>query len=340
MGLYIWNLVNIAPKEYIRMDIIKSQLYNIKEPLISIVTPVFNRRRTILRTMKSVAEQSFRDFEFIIVDDGSEETIDDIVLEYMGKVDFPVLFIKKGNGGVHTARNAGVKASRGEYLFFLDSDDEITSNALSEYVEAWSSISDDKRNEYREVLALCVDHNGNKIGVEWPPNINTLPYNEIRKISRNNRAAHVSMMRADIMREHPWPEAEGVKFVAESLIWDILSKQYKTWYLNQRLYVYHLETPVSISKQVRNRSVQYCVNDLFRYLYYVNNYSLFQLSIKERITKCFYYCIYCHVLKKNNSFPQTEWAKTGVTGLMNNCLIFSLWVPSFFASKLFMKKYM
>ena len=322
------------------MEFINNSKYDNHRPLISIVTPVFNRRRTIKRTMKSVAEQSFRDFEFIIVDDGSEEQIDDIVQPFMDNVDFPVLFIKKENGGVHTARNAGVKASRGEYLFFLDSDDEIAPNALSEYVEAWASIPAGKKDEYREVLALCVDHNGNNIGEEWPKEINTLPYDEIRRISRGNRAAHVSMMRADIMHVHPWPEAEGVKFVAESLIWDILSKQYKTWYLNQRLYVYHLETPVSISKQVRKRSIQYCINDLFRYWYYVNNHRVFQLSLNERITKSFYYCIYCHVLKENNSFPKTDWAKSGISGLVNNCIKCILWVPSFFASKVFIKKYM
>ena len=322
------------------MEIIKSKSYDLKPPLISIITPVFNRRSTILRTMESVANQSLHDFEFIIIDDGSEATIDDIVLEFMESIDFPVLFIKKENGGVHTARNPGVKFSRGKYLFFLDSDDEITTDALSEYVKAWHSIPDNKKSEYREVLALCVDHNGNNIGEEWQESINTLPYGEIRKISKHNRAAHVSMMRADIMRCHPWPEAEGVKFVAESLVWDILSKHYKTWYLNRRLYVYHLETPVSISKQVKKRSIQYCINDLFRYCYYVNNHNLFQLTLKERIIKCFYYCIYCHVLNGNNSFPQTDWAKSGVRGVTNNCLEFVLWIPSFFASKIFKKRYM
>lgn len=322
------------------MDSIKNAIYDDRNPCVSIVTPAYNRRSTIERTMKSVAKQSYRDFEFIIVDDGSEEQIDDIVQTFMTNVDFPVLFIKKENGGVHTARNIGVKASRGEYLFFLDSDDEITPTALSEYVEAWACIPAEKKDEYREVLALCVDQNGNNIGNEWPKEINTLPYDEIRKISKTNRAAHVSMMRADIMHAYPWPEADGVKFVAESLIWDILSKQYKTWYLNQRLYVYHQETQVSISKQIKKRSIQYCVNDLFRYWYYVNNHGLFQLTLKERVTKCLYYCINCHVLRHKNSYPKTEWAKTGLKGTTNKCIQILLWIPSYFASKVFEKKYM
>jgi len=322
------------------MEFIKNLKYDTSHPFITIVTPVYNRRDTIERTMRSVAEQTYRNFEYIIVDDGSDEQIDDIVQTFMANVDFPVLFIRKENGGVHTARNVGVKESRGEYLFFLDSDDEIAPNALSAYVGAWASIPVDKKNEYREVLALCVDHNGNNIGEEWPKEINSLPYDEIREISKTNRAAHVSMMRADIMHAHPWPEAEDVKFVAESLIWDILSRQYKTWYLNQRLYVYHMETPVSISKHVRKRSIQYCVNDLFRYWYYVNNHNLFQLTLKERVTKCLYYCIYSHVLRRKDCYPTTGWARAGLEGTINKCIQSLLWIPSYFASKLFEKKYM
>lgn len=323
------------------MIVTYNRQYNSRTPKVTIVTPVYNRRATIGRTLESVRNQSYTDIEYVIVDDGSTEPIDDVVIAYMEKVNYPVAFIKKENGGVHTARNCGVKLSRGEYLFFLDSDDEIVPHAIETYVSEWERIPDDSKKEYREILALCKDENGRQMGESWPPHVNEMPYKEAIKAVRGNHAAHVSMMRADIMREHPWPEPEQVKFVAESLIWDMLEPYYRKRFVNDSLYIYHTETEGSVSKSVHKRNIQYCINDLFRYLYYVNNYQIFQLTIAERVKKMLFYCTYCHVLIHYNSFPSSDWAREGVEKSISNLFMkYVLWIPSFFASRLFMKRYM
>jgi glycosyltransferase involved in cell wall biosynthesis len=89
-------------------------------PLFSIVVPTFNRDRTILTTLESVRSQDFRDFETIVVDDGST----DRTIEIMQCLDW-VLLVQQKNLGPGRARNLGAKLARGTYLVFLDSDDVL-----------------------------------------------------------------------------------------------------------------------------------------------------------------------------------------------------------------------
>ncbi len=91
-----------------------------KHPLVSVIIPTFNRAWSIKRAVDSVLNQTFRDFELIVVDDGSNDN----TLEILKKYDDKIQIISQINLGVSAARNSGIKHSRGEYVAFLDSDDE------------------------------------------------------------------------------------------------------------------------------------------------------------------------------------------------------------------------
>jgi glycosyltransferase involved in cell wall biosynthesis len=88
-------------------------------PLVSVVIPAYNAAWCICRAVDSVLAQDFSDFELIVVDDGSQ---DDIVTILAGYGD-AVRVISKPNGGLSSARNAGISAAKGEYVAFLDADD-------------------------------------------------------------------------------------------------------------------------------------------------------------------------------------------------------------------------
>lgn len=100
------------------------------EPFFSIIITTFNREQLITRALKSLVNQDFRDWEAIIIDDGScdktFEAVKPFVLDYKN---FKYIFQK--NQGLPTARNTGVYQSRGHYITFLDSDDEYKINHLS-----------------------------------------------------------------------------------------------------------------------------------------------------------------------------------------------------------------
>jgi glycosyltransferase involved in cell wall biosynthesis len=96
-------------------------------PLFSVIIPTYNRRLLLARALESVRGQVFRDFETIVVDDGST----DGTAEYLATLCATITTIRQQNGGPSAARNAGARVARGEYLAFLDSDDELLPSALA-----------------------------------------------------------------------------------------------------------------------------------------------------------------------------------------------------------------
>ena len=99
-------------------------------PLFSVVIPLYNKADTIERTLRSVAMQTFRDFEVVIVDDGSTDNSVDIVERFEGVDHLRVM--RQKNAGVSAARNRGVRESDGKYIAFIDADDEWSPNFLTE----------------------------------------------------------------------------------------------------------------------------------------------------------------------------------------------------------------
>lgn len=98
-------------------------------PAVSIVMPVYNVEKFIKKSILSVLKQTFSDFELIIVNDGSADSSMDVANQYAVE-DNRILIVNKSNGGLSDARNEGLKNARGEYILFLDSDDEISEKLL------------------------------------------------------------------------------------------------------------------------------------------------------------------------------------------------------------------
>lgn len=92
---------------------------------LSIIVPVYNVESYLRRCIDSILRQTMVDFELIIVDDGSEDNSPQICEEYR-KIDSRIVVIHKENGGLSSARNAGLEIARGDYIAFVDSDDWIS----------------------------------------------------------------------------------------------------------------------------------------------------------------------------------------------------------------------
>ena len=92
--------------------------------MYSVIIPIYNSEEYLPRCIDSVLAQSARDFELILIDDGSKDKSGDICKEYQKK-DSRVKYIRKENAGVSAARNTGIENASGEYIGFIDSDDEI-----------------------------------------------------------------------------------------------------------------------------------------------------------------------------------------------------------------------
>lgn len=101
---------------------------------VSVIVPVFNAADSLPVTIDSVLKQTLTDLELILVNDGSGDASLDICERY-AKNDDRIVVIDQENGGVSRARNTGLEAARGEYISFLDADDELVSDFLQEAVQ-------------------------------------------------------------------------------------------------------------------------------------------------------------------------------------------------------------
>lgn len=104
-------------------------------PLVSIIVPIYNAEKNLERCIESILNQTYREFELLLLDDGSKDSSGAICDAYAAK-DERIRVIHKENSGVSDTRNQGIALARGEYLQFLDSDDWITSDATALFVRA------------------------------------------------------------------------------------------------------------------------------------------------------------------------------------------------------------
>lgn len=95
--------------------------------LISVIVPIYNKKQYLERCINSIINQTYKNLEIILVDDGSTDGSEKIVDNY-AKKDKRVIVIHQRNGGQSRARNAGIEKSRGQFISFVDSDDEISPN--------------------------------------------------------------------------------------------------------------------------------------------------------------------------------------------------------------------
>lgn len=119
-----------------------------KTPLISVVVPIYGVEKYLQRCLDSIAQQTYQNLEIILVDDGSVDNSGKIADEYALK-DERMLVIHRENGGLSAARNTGIKAAKGEYITFVDSDDYID----EDYVEYMYQLL--KKDSFKAKLVVC-----------------------------------------------------------------------------------------------------------------------------------------------------------------------------------------
>lgn len=100
-------------------------------PKLSIIIPIYNAQNTLRKCLDSILEQEYTDYEIILINDGSQDSSEKIILEYE-KENNKIKYISKENSGVADSRNIGVKNATGEYIVFVDSDDYVKNTIFTD----------------------------------------------------------------------------------------------------------------------------------------------------------------------------------------------------------------
>ena len=254
------------------IELVKNQYWDrVTDKRVSIITPVYNRKEELLRAFESIKNQSSTDFEYIVVNDGSTIDIDDMVINFISNVPFPALYIKKDNGGVHTARNLAIKYARGEMVCSCDSDDELVNTAIETLLNAWDSLKDEDKPLYREICARCIDEKGNEDGPKFPDGINNLPWKRAYKITNKINGEHFGFWKRDTLLNNPWPEPEGITLVNEGVVWNKLSKKYRSYFINDVVLIIHRENDNSYTRSKKS-SIQAIKNACWNMAYSINHW--------------------------------------------------------------------
>ena len=115
---------------------------------VSVIIPAYNAENFIRKSLDSVVNQVYKNLEIIVVDDASTDSTKKIIKEYADKDDRIIPFYQASNKGVSSARNIGLKAVSGEYVVFVDSDDELTPDAIRRMVDMADKYNSDFIDSY------------------------------------------------------------------------------------------------------------------------------------------------------------------------------------------------
>lgn len=202
-----------------------------KIPQISIIVPVYKAEEYLHECIESVLVQSYKNWELLLVDDGSPDNSGDICDKYAVK-DSRIRVFHKQNGGVSSARNLALKKMRGEWVTFLDSDDKLYSNALQTMLETVY---------YNNLDVLQFSFNREwKLGEEGIPSTEVMPPQKYVNSTYCNVSVWGNCIRTSIVTENQIYFNESLKLGEDQIfVFDVLKCSYRVKRIAEILYFYY-----------------------------------------------------------------------------------------------------
>lgn len=204
---------------------------------MTVCTPTFNRAGLLPRVFESLQAQTARNFEWLVVDDGSTDETRGLVGSMRSEADFPVRYFWKENEGKHTALNIGIARARGELFVILDSDDVFLPQAVERAWALWNSIPLDQRDAYMGIGCLCAYQQDPTQYLTRPYPFDGLDTTYVEVSTRYGVLGdRVEFFVTKLLRKvAPYPVFPGEKFMPEALLWNRLARQYRMLFFNEVL---------------------------------------------------------------------------------------------------------
>ncbi len=206
-----------------------------------VFTATYNRAHVLHRVYDSLRAQTFRDFEWLVVDDGSTDGTGALVAAWRAEADFPIRYHYQENRGKHVACNRAVAEARGRCFLTLDSDDACVPQALARLNRYWEEIPEREQPGFSAVTVLCMDAAGRIVGDRFPRRITDSDPLEVQ-YRLKVRGEKWGFQRTAVMREYPFPVPDRkLSHVPESIVWNRIARKYRPRFVNDPLRIYHRE---------------------------------------------------------------------------------------------------
>ncbi len=199
---------------------------------ITILSPAYNKGKTIRRTFESLLHQTCYDFEWVIINDGSSDnTLDEIRSFKTNK--FKIRYYDKPNEGLNRTWNKGINYSNGELIMRVDPDDYLTEDAIETVIKYKYLLNDDN---VCSIVFLTKFANGDIVGTNPYPSIHRSNFIDYRIIDKA-KGDRMEIVRKSVYAEFPMPEIEGEKFCMESVMQQNIALKYDAYYIPRAIYV-------------------------------------------------------------------------------------------------------
>jgi len=250
--------------------------HQFNQPLVSVLTPTWNRGEYLLRVWEGLNSQSYTNIEWIVSNDGSSDETELIVAELAAHSSFPVTLI---NASVHIGKarmdNEAIAHARGEFILWNDSDDYLLPEAIERLVASWNSIPVERQEEFVGVTALCATEKGViSIGLPQEGQFDTT-WNELTERLKIT-GDMLYLTRADALKKCPFPEVDFV--IPEGVVWTTLGDQ-KIRFCPEVLKINEYRTPHCISFSGK---MEYCRGRAYAMAISECNLQMFPRDLKVR----------------------------------------------------------
>ncbi len=167
----------------------------------TVFTPCYNSTRFLNRVFESLEGQTFRNFEWLVINDASTDGTDELIKEFIKIANFPINYINLGKNQMVSANiNLSFQEAKGELFIFAGHDDRIMFDALEEFDKIWTLHGNEQLSG---IKCLCQDQNGRLVGKKFPSDLLVSDYFTIFYKLKNDREKF-GCTRTSVLREFPF----------------------------------------------------------------------------------------------------------------------------------------
>ena len=198
----------------------------------TIFTPTFNRKELLEKLYKSLQKQTYKDFEWLIIDDGSADGTKEKVEEFLSEKKLDIKYYFKENGGKQRAYNFATDKANGELFICLDSDDEYVENGLETILKYWKKY--EKNSNIAGMGYLSTYPNREVIGSSFPEKEMVSTQFDIYN-KYGVKGDKGLMFRTEIIKKYKFPVFDDEKFITEAVVYNRICEKYKMAYVNEKI---------------------------------------------------------------------------------------------------------